>query len=103
MDVDPPGVGGPPELRSGRSADERPDGEVRAPQRPREHARDQQMRRYGLAPNLALHHQVHQLVGFRNQTLHQPKKADSHNVLNRWFARVDSFIAEFDRHVGMPP
>ena len=58
----------------------------------------------GPAPNLLpIHHQLHQLEAFRNQTLHQAKKAssDSHAVLNRWFARLDNVIAEFDRYVGL--
>lgn len=57
----------------------------------------------GPAPNLfPIHHQLHQLEAFRNQTLHQAKKAsaDSRAILNRWFERLDKVIAEFDEYIG---
>ena len=57
----------------------------------------------GPAPYLfPIHHQLHQLEAFRNQTLHQAKKAsaDSRAILNRWFERLDKVIAEFDQYIG---
>ena len=49
-----------------------------------------------------IHHQLHQLEAFRNQTLHQAKKAsaDSRAILNRWFERLAKVIAEFDQHIS---
>jgi exocyst complex component 3 len=51
---------------------------------------------------LPIHHQLHQLEEFCNQTLHQAKKssADSRAILNRWFERLDTVISEFDKHIG---
>lgn len=57
----------------------------------------------GPAPYLfPVHHQLHQLEAFRNQTLHQAKKAsaDSRAILTRWFERLDKVIAEFDQYIG---
>lgn len=56
----------------------------------------------GPAPNLlAIHYQINQLEAFRNQTMHQAKKAslDSRNTLNRWFERLNSLIEAFDEHI----
>ncbi|KIJ55612.1 hypothetical protein M422DRAFT_151883 [Sphaerobolus stellatus SS14] len=47
-----------------------------------------------------VHHQLHQLEEFRNQTLHQAKKAseNSRAILQRLFEPLDRLIQEFDQH-----
>jgi exocyst complex component 3 len=41
------------------------------------------------------------LESFRNQALHQAKKAssDSRNTLNRWFERLNTIISSFDSYL----
>ncbi|KAA1469134.1 exocyst complex component Sec6 [Dentipellis sp. KUC8613] len=54
---------------------------------------------YGSAPHLlTIHYQINQLEGFRNQTMHQAKKAsaESRNALNRMFQRLNTVIEDFD-------
>ncbi|TFY70131.1 hypothetical protein EVG20_g2877 [Dentipellis fragilis] len=54
---------------------------------------------YGPAPHLlTIHYQINQLEGFRNQTMHQAKKASaaSRNALNRMFQRLNTVIEDFD-------
>jgi exocyst complex component 3 len=56
----------------------------------------------GPAPNLlVIHFQLNQLEGFRNQTMHQAKKASAQSQANlaRWFARLDKVIANFDEYI----
>ncbi|KDR80552.1 hypothetical protein GALMADRAFT_240857 [Galerina marginata CBS 339.88] len=56
----------------------------------------------GPAPNLlVIHFQLNQLERFRNQTMHQAKKASpgSQATLTRWFERLNKVIAEFDEHI----
>src|ERR1700679_3449149 len=56
----------------------------------------------GPAPNLlVIHFQLNQLESFRNQTMHQAKKASAHsrNTLARWFERLDKVIADFDQYI----
>jgi hypothetical protein len=56
----------------------------------------------GPATNLlAIHYQINQLESFRNETLHQAKKAsaDSRATLNRWFERLNNVIMAFDEYV----
>ncbi|KIM44496.1 hypothetical protein M413DRAFT_67492 [Hebeloma cylindrosporum] len=56
----------------------------------------------GPAPNLLIiHYQLNQLERFRNQTLHQAKKASSASqaTLTRWFERLNKVIAEFDEYI----
>lgn len=50
---------------------------------------------------LAIHYQINQLENFRNETMHQAKKAsaDSRTTLNRWFERLNSVIVAFDEYV----
>ncbi|TDL23906.1 exocyst complex component Sec6 [Rickenella mellea] len=50
---------------------------------------------------LPMHYQLTQLEAFRNQALHQAKKAsaDSRATLNRWFERLNKFIEAFDDHI----
>src|SRR5262245_41402266 len=50
---------------------------------------------------LPVHYQLNQLEAFRNQTMHQAKKAsaDSRNTLSRWFERLDSVIDAFHQHI----
>ena len=47
---------------------------------------------------LSLHFHLNQLENFRNQTLHQAKKASpgSRLTLSKWFERLDKFIEDFD-------
>jgi hypothetical protein len=55
----------------------------------------------GPAPNLLIiHYQLNQLESFRNQTLHQAKKASpsSQATLTRWFERLNKYIVEFDEY-----
>ncbi|EJD07303.1 exocyst complex component Sec6 [Fomitiporia mediterranea MF3/22] len=49
---------------------------------------------------LILHIHLTQLENFRNQTLHQAKKAttDSRAILNRWFERLNKFVANFEEY-----
>jgi exocyst complex component 3 len=56
----------------------------------------------GPAPNLLpIHYQINQLESFRNQALHQAKKAsaDSRNTLNRWFERLNTIISSFESYL----
>ena len=56
----------------------------------------------GPAPNLlVIHFQLNQLERFRNQTMHQAKRASAHSQtsLARWFARLDKVIADFDEYI----
>lgn len=56
----------------------------------------------GPAPNLlVIHFQLNQLERFRNQTMHQAKKASVHsqNTLARWFERLDKVIVDFDEYI----
>lgn len=56
---------------------------------------------FGSAHNLlGLHFHLNQLEGFRNQTMHQAKKASpsSRLTLARWFERLDKFIEDFDKY-----
>jgi hypothetical protein len=56
----------------------------------------------GPAPNLlVIHFQLNQLEGFRNQTMHQAKKASaqSQTSLARWFTRLDKLIINFDEYI----
>ena len=56
----------------------------------------------GPAPNLlVIHFQLHQLERFRNQAMHQAKKASAQSQTNlaRWFARLDKVIANFDEYI----
>ena len=56
----------------------------------------------GPAPNLlVIHFQLNQLERFRNQTMHQAKKASAQSQANlaRWFARLDKLIANFDEYI----
>ena len=47
-----------------------------------------------------MHHQLHQLEEFRNQTIHQAKKASdsSRKILARLFEPLDQLIQDFDQH-----
>ena len=56
----------------------------------------------GPAPNLlAIHHQLTQLEAFRNQTMHQAKKASarSQETLRRMFERLVAVIEAFDEYI----
>lgn len=56
----------------------------------------------GPAPNLlVLHFQLNQLESFRNQTMHQAKKASSSSraTLTRWFERLNNILAAFDAYI----
>lgn len=56
----------------------------------------------GPAPNLlVIHFQLNQLERFRNQAMHQAKKASAQSQTNlaRWFARLDKVIANFDEYI----
>jgi exocyst complex component 3 len=56
----------------------------------------------GPAPNLlAIHYQINQLESFRNETMHQAKRAssDSRQTLTRWFERLNNVILAFDEYV----
>jgi exocyst complex component 3 len=56
----------------------------------------------GPAPNLLpIHYQINQLESFRNETMHQAKKAsaDSRATLNRWFERLNNVILAFDEYI----
>ncbi|KAF9453532.1 exocyst complex component sec6 [Macrolepiota fuliginosa MF-IS2] len=56
----------------------------------------------GPAPNLLIiHYQINQLENFRNQTMHQAKKAkqSSKQTLERWFERLNNVIAAFDEYI----
>ena len=55
----------------------------------------------GPAPNLLrIHYQLTRLEAFRNQTMHQAKKArsDSRATLARWFERLDKFVDDFEEY-----
>jgi len=47
-----------------------------------------------------IHHQLHQLEEFRNQSLHQSKKSspNSHAIMTRLFEPLDKLIQDFDQH-----
>lgn len=49
---------------------------------------------------LTLHFHLNQLENFRNQTMHQAKKArsDSRATLARWFERLDKFVDDFEEY-----
>lgn len=49
---------------------------------------------------LAMHFMLNQLENFRNQTLHQAKKAsvESRVTLDKWFGRLNKFIEEFESY-----
>lgn len=56
----------------------------------------------GPAPNLLIiHFQLNQLESFRNQTMHQAKKASasSRATLTRWFERLTNVIEAFDEYI----
>ncbi|KXN86616.1 Exocyst complex component sec6 [Leucoagaricus sp. SymC.cos] len=56
----------------------------------------------GPAPNLlVIHYQLNQLENFRNQTMHQAKKAkqSSQQTLARGFERLNGVIAAFDEYI----
>ena len=56
----------------------------------------------GPAPNLlVIHFQLNQLESFRNQTMHQAKKASAQSQISlaRMFARLDKVIANFDEYI----
>jgi len=56
----------------------------------------------GPAPNLlVIHFVLNQLEAFRNQTMHQAKKAssDSRITLARYFERLVNFIEAFDEYI----
>lgn len=56
----------------------------------------------GPAPNLLIiHYQLNQLERFRNQTMHQAKKASANSqaTLTRWFERLNKVIADFDEYM----
>ncbi|KAF8631872.1 hypothetical protein AX15_002142 [Amanita polypyramis BW_CC] len=56
----------------------------------------------GPAPNLLVtHYHLNQLEGFRNQTMHEAKKASasSRATLARWFERLNGDIEAFDSYI----
>lgn len=56
----------------------------------------------GPASNLlVIHFQLNQLEAFRNQTLHESKKASasSRATLSRWFERLNQVIEAFDEYI----
>ncbi|KAK1232128.1 SNARE-binding exocyst subunit S6 [Marasmius sp. AFHP31] len=56
----------------------------------------------GPAPNLlVIHYILNQLETFRNQTMHQAKKASakSRETLARWFERLNTVIEAFDQYI----
>lgn len=56
----------------------------------------------GPAPNLlVIHFQLKQLEDFRNQTMHQAKKASasSRATLTQWFERLNGVIEAFDQYI----
>lgn len=56
----------------------------------------------GPAPNLLpMHYQINQLEEFKNQTMHQAKRAspDSRNRLSLWFERLNKVIEAFDEYI----
>ncbi len=56
----------------------------------------------GPAPNLlVIHYLLNQLESFRNQTMHQAKKAslDSRNILARWFEQLNTVIEQFNEYI----
>ncbi|KAG7444348.1 exocyst complex component Sec6 [Guyanagaster necrorhizus] len=56
----------------------------------------------GPAQNLlVIHYLLNQLESFRNQTMHQAKKAssDSRATLARWFERLNTVIEQFDEYI----
>lgn len=56
----------------------------------------------GPAPHLlAIHFQLNQLEAFRDQTMHQAKRAnaDARNTLSRHFERLNNVLKAFDEYV----
>ena len=56
----------------------------------------------GPAPNLLIiHYHLNQLERFRNETIHDAKKASSNSqaTLGRWFEPLNKLIAEFDDYI----
>ena len=56
----------------------------------------------GPAPNLLIiHYHLNQLERFRNQTMHEAKKASpsSQATLARWFEDLNKLIVEFDEYI----
>ncbi|KDQ51051.1 hypothetical protein JAAARDRAFT_140986 [Jaapia argillacea MUCL 33604] len=56
----------------------------------------------GPAPNLLImHYHINQLENFRNQTMHQAKKASAQSraTLARWFERLNQVVEAFDEYV----
>jgi exocyst complex component 3 len=56
----------------------------------------------GPAPNLLpMHYQINQLEEFKNQTMHQAKRAsaDSRNRLALWFEPLNKVIEAFDEYI----
>jgi hypothetical protein len=56
----------------------------------------------GPAPNiLIIHYHLNQLERFRNQAMHEAKKASpsSRVTLTRWFEPLNKLIAEFDEYI----
>ena len=86
------------ELHAGQRDGEQPDGEVREAERPQGHAHVQLTRRYCPAPP-APHPQpdAAPVEGGLVQLEQRPEP------LVCAAARLDSVIAEFDRHVRLPP
>jgi exocyst complex component 3 len=57
----------------------------------------------GPAPNLLIiHYHLNQLGNFRNQTMHEAKKASaaSRATLTRWFERLNGVIEAFDAYIN---
>ena len=56
----------------------------------------------GPAPNLlVIHFQLKQLEDFRNETMHQAKKASAQSraTLSQWFERLNGVIEAFDQYI----
>jgi len=56
----------------------------------------------GPAPNLLIiHFHLNQLEKFRNQTMHEAKKASASSqvTLTRWFEPLNKLIADFDEYI----
>ena len=51
---------------------------------------------------LPMHYQLNQLEAFKNQTMHQAKKASpqTNATLNEYFARLNKLIEDFDQHIA---
>lgn len=50
---------------------------------------------------LSIHYMLNQLEAFRNETLHQAKRAsaDARNTLNRYFERLNILLEAFDEYI----